>query len=131
MDYDSFTSAPHHFLCPLTLAVMKEPIQNKKTGHTFEKAAILNWMGLGNRTCPLTRQPLQDSDFTANKELENEISVWKQFVRVEHKISGDKKNTEEMGMNVDRLMSIRNRVLQRREQSYQQIQQQRRRAVVN
>ncbi|KAJ4310614.1 hypothetical protein N0V84_010885 [Fusarium piperis] len=41
--------------CPLTLQPMKQPYSNRKCKHTFEKAALLDYLPLrGNAQCPQT-----------------------------------------------------------------------------
>lgn len=70
-------STPDHFLCPLTLEVMDDPVQHKVTKHNYERGAILYWIYFGNATCPLTRQPLNPSDFLDNQELQKEICAWR------------------------------------------------------
>lgn len=66
---------PPKFVCPITLEVMVKPLMSKY-GHNFERESILEWIGSGNGTCPLTRQPLRLRDLLPNKALENEIAMW-------------------------------------------------------
>lgn len=69
--------APQHFYCPLTLSLMKHPMQQKGTSKNYERGAILEWIYFGKATCPLTRQKLHPSDFEANPELQAEIAQWR------------------------------------------------------
>ena len=46
-----------HFICPLTLEILREPV-NTIYGHKFERKAILGWLQ-DHSTCPLTQQPLK------------------------------------------------------------------------
>lgn len=76
---------PEHFLCPISLAVMKTPVRDKRTGHTFERSAILQWIylhhdqdGNGNATCPLTRRTLRTENLCLDLDLQREIRAWKQ-----------------------------------------------------
>ena len=77
MDHCSTHATPEHFLCPLTLEVMDDPVQHKVTKHNYERGAILHWIYFGSATCPLTRQPLDPSDFEDNQELQQEIRAWR------------------------------------------------------
>ena len=77
MDHSS-SAVPKHFLCPLTLEVMRHPVQDPKIGQTYERGAILEWVYSGNATCPLTRQPLHPSDLVPNDTLKEEIGAWKE-----------------------------------------------------
>ncbi len=42
-----------HFVCPLTLEILREPV-NTIYGHKFERKAILGWLQ-DHSTCPLTQ----------------------------------------------------------------------------
>ena len=74
---DHCSPTPEHFVCPLTLEVMDDPVQHKVTKHNYERGAILHWIYFGNATCPLTRQPLDPSDFQDNQTLQKEIRAWR------------------------------------------------------
>ena len=74
---DHCTATPDHFICPLTLEVMDDPVQHKVTKHNYERGAILHWIYFGNATCPLTRQPLDPSHLDDNQELQKEIRAWR------------------------------------------------------
>lgn len=68
------TNIPDGFICPITHAVMKEPLMTKE-GFCFERKAILEWV-LANGTCPLTRQPLSSTQLVPNHALKNRIQNW-------------------------------------------------------
>lgn len=71
------STPPEHFLCPLTLEVMNDPVQHRITKYNYERGAILHWIYYGNATCPLSRQPLEASDLEDNQDLESEIYAWR------------------------------------------------------
>jgi U-box domain len=48
-----------------------------QSGRSFERSAILQWLGRGNLTCPLTRQPMHLSDLVSNHALQIKIQKWK------------------------------------------------------
>jgi U-box domain len=66
---------PSAFLCPLTLNIMAVPMMSR-WGHSFERAAILEWLGKGHTCCPITRKPMALSDLIRNRPLEQEIQKW-------------------------------------------------------
>jgi U-box domain len=68
-------NVPDAFICPLTLEIMEDPVMNR-SGHSFERAAIIEWMRRENATCPLTRKPIKLSDFVANRRLQQMIVEW-------------------------------------------------------
>ena len=78
---------PHHFVCPLTLEIMTDPLHSKY-GHDFERAAILDWLDQ-NDTCPITRQPLSPSMLISNTSLRLRIHAWKGAHEVELLLSED------------------------------------------
>ena len=72
-------NAPEHFICPLTMEVMANPLKNVITGQSFEALSIRSWMFIeGKSTCPLTRRPICPSDFVENKALQLKIQKWKE-----------------------------------------------------
>ncbi|KAG0461019.1 hypothetical protein HPP92_021004 [Vanilla planifolia] len=50
-------SFPSHFLCPISLDLMKDPVI-LPTGITYDRRSIETWLEAGNFTCPVTNQPL-------------------------------------------------------------------------
>lgn len=69
------TIAPDRFVCPLTLEIMRDPVMSRY-GQSFERRAIMQWLAVGNVTCPLTRQRLRLSDLISNPALRVEIRKW-------------------------------------------------------
>jgi U-box domain len=74
---DSTNSLPSEFVCPITLAVMKNPMRDTETGHCFEREAVMNWMYMGNTKCPLTRKALHPDNFVLDEQLQRKIQKWK------------------------------------------------------
>ncbi|KAK8933485.1 U-box domain-containing protein 21 [Platanthera zijinensis] len=56
-DSSAELSIPHHFRCPISLDLMKDPV-TLPTGITYDRTSIETWLDAGNRTCPVTKQPL-------------------------------------------------------------------------
>lgn len=54
---------------------MIKPLMSRY-GYSFERESILEWIGTGIATCPLTRQPLGLRDLVPNKALEEKIAMW-------------------------------------------------------
>lgn len=73
---ERLANAPRKFVCPLTLQVMKHPMQQKGTKTNYERRAILEWIYFGKGTCPLTRKKLHPGDFQENLFLKREIDHW-------------------------------------------------------
>jgi U-box domain len=73
-------SPPDHFLCPISLEVMRYPVYDRRTpGHVFERRAILEWMFVhGKGSNPLTRRTMAVSDLARNFQLQREITAWKE-----------------------------------------------------
>ncbi|KAK9152067.1 hypothetical protein Syun_010376 [Stephania yunnanensis] len=51
------TQFPDDFKCPISLEIMSDPVI-LSSGHTFDRSSIQRWLDSGNRTCPITKQPL-------------------------------------------------------------------------
>jgi len=60
-----------HFICPLTLDFMNDPVTTK-WGHTFEREAIEEWISL-HENCPLTRKSLTLDELYPCIALKNAI----------------------------------------------------------
>mmetsp|Transcript_10887 Transcript_10887/g.31480 ORF Transcript_10887/g.31480 Transcript_10887/m.31480 type:complete len:170 (+) Transcript_10887:128-637(+) len=71
-DFDT----PQHFVCPLTMECMADPLCSKY-GHNYERRAILEWLDAGKDTCPMTRKPLLPSMLIPNHSLRLKIKAWK------------------------------------------------------
>ena len=67
--------APHEFICPLTMSVMRDPVMTKH-GHNFERDAIYKWIARDTGLCPVTRKPLRLSDIITHHSLRCKIQVW-------------------------------------------------------
>ncbi|KAF0906367.1 hypothetical protein E2562_009722 [Oryza meyeriana var. granulata] len=66
---------PNDFLCPITLAIMTDPVI-VASGQTYERRSIQKWLDSGERTCPKTRQPLSHLSLAPNYALKNLILQW-------------------------------------------------------
>ncbi len=64
---------PKSFYCPITFDLMRDPVLLGNTGHTFERAAISDWLQTHN-TDPLTNQRLTDATLTPNFALRDAIN---------------------------------------------------------
>ena len=83
---ENLDSTPEAFICPLTLEVMEDPLMDRR-GMNFERRAIVEWLGRGNTTCPLTREPLKYSNLIPNSQLRLRIEQWKRNQGIEVKSS--------------------------------------------
>lgn len=52
--------------CPITLELFVDPVL-AEDGHTYERAAIVEWIKHHHGTSPLTRQPLKIKDLKSNR----------------------------------------------------------------
>lgn len=67
---------PPYFLCPISLDIMKDPVAIC-TGITYDRESIEKWIFSQNKTtCPVTKQPLSDTDLTPNVTLRRLIQSW-------------------------------------------------------
>lgn len=73
---------PSEFICGLTMEIMDDPLMSRY-GHNYERAAIVEWLTLGNDTCPMTRRPMKLSDLISNRCLRTRIHEWKKEHRDE------------------------------------------------
>ena len=87
---------PDHFICPLTLEIMNDPVITRE-GQNFERQAIVEWLNQGNTTCPLTRQLLSFSRIIPNPTLRVKIELWKrdngmevEYIQKRHDVMEDK-----------------------------------------
>lgn len=62
---------PHHFLCPITLDQMTDPVMCID-GHSYERAAITAWLNT-NDTSPATNLHLKDKSLIPNIALRESI----------------------------------------------------------
>lgn len=66
---------PDAFLCPITNDIMVSPVMTR-SGQSFDRTAILEWLVNHGNTCPLTRQPLNASNLVTNHALRIRIDQW-------------------------------------------------------
>ncbi|KAG6517130.1 hypothetical protein ZIOFF_020510 [Zingiber officinale] len=69
---------PHHFICPISLQIMKDPVTTV-TGITYDRASIERWLLVDRKPiCPVTQQPLPDDQalLTPNHTLRRLIQSW-------------------------------------------------------
>jgi U-box domain len=81
--------APSHFICPLTLQIMKHPMREKGTSNNYERGAILEWIYFGAATCPMTRKVLRPTDFVENTTLKAHIERWMQDQNIDDESAHD------------------------------------------
>ncbi|CAM0950093.1 unnamed protein product [Alopecurus aequalis] len=67
--------APHHFVCPISLQPMQDPV-TAPTGISYDRRAIERWLADGHATCPVTGRPLALADLTPNHTLRRLILSW-------------------------------------------------------
>ncbi|KAK9277283.1 hypothetical protein L1049_006823 [Liquidambar formosana] len=65
------------FICPLCNKMMVDPVAIV-CGHSFERKAIEEQFGRGERTCPICKQELPSMEITPNLLLRSSIEEWKQ-----------------------------------------------------
>ncbi|XP_020596031.1 U-box domain-containing protein 21-like [Phalaenopsis equestris] len=68
-------SIPSHFLCPISIDLMKDPVI-LPSGITFDRSSIETWLQAGNFTCPVTKNPLFAADLIPNHTLRRLIQAW-------------------------------------------------------
>ncbi|KAF2309142.1 hypothetical protein GH714_000804 [Hevea brasiliensis] len=66
---------PNHFLCPISLDLMKDPV-TLSSGFTYDRSNIEAWLQAGNFTCPVTNQILTSFDLIPNHNLRKMIQDW-------------------------------------------------------
>ncbi|XP_022756673.1 E3 ubiquitin-protein ligase PUB23-like [Durio zibethinus] len=67
---------PHHFLCPISLQLMRDPV-TISTGITYDRDSIEKWFfSCKKKACPVTKKVLHDSDLTPNHTLRRLIQAW-------------------------------------------------------
>ena len=64
---------PPSFFCPITFDLFKDPVILGNTGHTFERAAITDWLE-SNTTDPLSNESLTDTTLVVNFALRDAIN---------------------------------------------------------
>ncbi|XP_071702664.1 U-box domain-containing protein 11-like isoform X2 [Rutidosis leptorrhynchoides] len=74
---------PDDFLCPISLELIRDPVI-VSTGQTYDRLYIQRWINGGNKTCPKTRQKLQNLTLTPNYVLRSLITQWCTNHNVDH-----------------------------------------------
>ncbi|KAE8685351.1 U-box domain-containing protein 3 [Hibiscus syriacus] len=68
-------SIPPHFLCPLSLELMTDPVI-VASGQTYDRTSIQKWLDSGLSICPMTRQTLKHRDLIPNHTVKNMVANW-------------------------------------------------------
>jgi len=68
--------APNEFLCPITCELMDDPVL-AHDGHSYERAAILNWFR-NKRTSPITNVQLSSCEVFPNYALKSQITRFRE-----------------------------------------------------
>ena len=78
-DYARTLGASSTFFCPVSLELLKDPVV-VRTGQTYERASVEDWIQRGGRTCPATEQPLAGErvhrEMAPNFALRSAIQEW-------------------------------------------------------
>ena len=74
-DIATTTSPPRHFLCPISQALLIDPVIDGE-GNVYERTVILRWLVLG--VSPITGNPLCVSDLRDDDLLRRQIDRWKE-----------------------------------------------------
>ena len=61
-------------MCPLTNAILVDPVLCTGDGQTYERAAIMQWLAASD-VSPVTQQPLGSRDLVPNHALRSIIQV--------------------------------------------------------
>ena len=92
MDTSQPEDIPQHFLCPITLAVMNDPVIDND-GVSYERQAISEWINAGNSTSPTTGKELTVNDLRPNRALREAIE---KHLGVEGMVHSPPRSTESM-----------------------------------
>ncbi len=68
-------AAPRGFVCPITLGLMRRPTL-AADGHSYERAAIRQWLARGHRKSPATNALLKHTELVPNHALRASIDDW-------------------------------------------------------
>ena len=79
-EYARTLGASSTFFCPVSLELLKDPVV-VRTGQTYERASVEDWIQRGGRTCPATGQPLAEANesivrMAPNFALRSAIQEW-------------------------------------------------------
>lgn len=76
--------APEIYYCDFSHQLMRDPVISIH-GYTFDRAAILKWLALGNNFCPCSGKDMTMQDLISARNLKLEINTW----RAEHGLPSD------------------------------------------
>lgn len=68
-------SIPQEYICPITAEIMNDPVIGTD-GHTYERAAITEWLTTRHTQSPMTRVPMTVGDLKPNFALRASIERW-------------------------------------------------------
>jgi U-box domain len=91
---------PSNYICPLTLGLMKDPLVSRH-GQSYEREAIMQWLGAGNTTCPMTRKPLRLSDLITNHALRSQIQNWQRENNYTSRTTNSKSSTDSSDQTIE------------------------------
>lgn len=74
---------PREFYCPLTGNIMKDPVITSD-GFCFERSAISEWFGKGNKTNPITFIELDSTKLISNNPLRSLAGRFSKFQECMH-----------------------------------------------
>ncbi|CAN6465510.1 unnamed protein product [Victoria cruziana] len=66
---------PPAFRCPISLELMKDPVIIC-TGISYDRQSIERWLDDGNLVCPVSKQPLHNTELVPNHALLRVIQRW-------------------------------------------------------
>ncbi|XWS36441.1 hypothetical protein CRYUN_Cryun20dG0086200 [Craigia yunnanensis] len=66
---------PPHFLCPLSLELMLDPVI-VASGKTYDRTSIQKWLDSGLTICPMTRQTLAHTNLIPNYMVKALVASW-------------------------------------------------------
>ncbi|KAE8730623.1 U-box domain-containing protein 3 [Hibiscus syriacus] len=68
-------SIPPHFLCPLSVELMTDPVI-VASGQTYDRTSIQKWLDSGLTICPLTHQALKHTNLIPNHTVKAMVANW-------------------------------------------------------
>ena len=75
-DADTSDDPPTHFVDPISMELMTDPVLLVESGMSYERSSIDEWLGRGGATCPSTGIALETKRFVANTQLRQAIEEW-------------------------------------------------------
>ena len=90
-DIDMFDEAVRRFICPLTHAVMTDPVTLASDGFVYERVAIEAWLQqselTGQQISPVTRKDLGSAVLVKNETLQAEIQAFRKNISAKKKLA--------------------------------------------